>query len=110
MSMPAPVNQTTARPASSAPAAMLIDQNAPKLPPGVVKDLANVWTLYYRHGVNPGCFKTFYHEGDMRSAIVRIQKHCAVMGYRYVYIRPFMVDIDKEEADRAAVLNPASNT
>lgn len=65
-----------------------------------IPDITKVWTLFYRHGVNPRCEKGFYHDGDMRSAVDRAKKHCELMGYRYIFIRPFVVDIEQEEIGR----------
>ncbi len=101
-------NTPSVRPQTSVHEALAIDAAAPPLASGIVKDPSKIWILFYRHGVNPSCYKGFYHDGTMREAQNRAQKHCNVMGYRYIYIRPFMVDIDKEEADRAAALSPAA--
>jgi hypothetical protein len=59
--------------------------------------LKNIWILFYRHGVNPHCQKGFYHNGDIYAANKRAKEHCDVMGYRFIFVRPLIVDIDEEE-------------
>jgi len=58
---------------------------------------SNLWTLHYRHGMNAGLTKNFHHEGDFESAQLRARKHCEVMGYRYIFLRPMVIDIESEE-------------
>jgi hypothetical protein len=60
-------------------------------------DPSKIYTLFYRHGMNPQCQKGFVHEGDIKSAVQRAQRHCEVMNYRYIFVRPFVSDIDEEE-------------
>jgi len=57
----------------------------------------NLWTLHFRHGMNPGLTKNFFHEGDLESAQLRARKHCEIMGYRYIFVRPMVIDIEAEE-------------
>lgn len=56
-----------------------------------------LWILFFRHGVQATLQKVFYHAGDLVSAQKRARDHCYAMGYRYIYIRPLVVDIDGEE-------------
>jgi len=65
--------------------------------PKVASNNKNVYILFYRHGMNPHCQKGFSHDGDIKSAVQRAQRHCEVMGYRYIFVRPFISDIDEEE-------------
>jgi hypothetical protein len=63
------------------------------LPP----DLKKCWTIFYRHGVNATLTKNFFFDGKMHEAIERAQKHCGIMGYKYIFVRPMLCDIDYEE-------------
>lgn len=60
-------------------------------------DFKNMYILFYRHGMNPGCSKGFISNGDIKAAVQRAQRHCEIMGYRYIFVRPFVSDIDEEE-------------
>jgi hypothetical protein len=60
-------------------------------------DLSKCWTVFYRHGVNATLTKNFYFDGAMRDAIERAQQHCGIMGYKYIFIRPMICDIEHEE-------------
>ena len=62
-----------------------------------VKHLSSMWIMFYRHGMNATLTKNFYHEGDMNSAIRRAQDHCKIMGYKYIFIRPLICDLESEE-------------
>lgn len=81
---------TTQNPPASSPAQepkvqdLLFDHNA-------------YWTMYYRHGVNATLSKNFFFEGSLHQAVERAQKHCGIMGYKYMFLRPMIVDICKEE-------------
>lgn len=59
-----------------------------------------LYVLFYRHGVNPGCQKGFKHNGDLRSAVERAKKHCEIMNYRYVFVRPMICDLVAEEKQK----------
>lgn len=57
------------------------------------------YLLYYRQGNNPHAqFFVFYHASkDMKTITARVKRHCEVMNYRFVYVRPLVVDLDREE-------------
>lgn len=76
---------------------------APAIPttPIELKPFNNIYTLYFRHGMNANCSKGFYFNGDIRAAIQRAMKHCDAMGYKYVFVRPLVADIDSEESIRS---------
>ena len=57
----------------------------------------NVWILYYRHGMNATLSKGFYFNGTMVDAIRRARKHCEIMNYHYIWVRPMVCDFDSEE-------------
>lgn len=71
------------------------------IPPSFPDIFKGLWLIHYRHGMNPGLSKGMYHVGDVRSAVERAKRHCEMMGYRYVFVRPFVSDLQKEEMDRA---------
>ena len=60
-------------------------------------DLRSVYSLYYRHGSNTSCFKLFEHKGDLASAAQRGRTHCELMGYVFIYVKPFLSDLEWEE-------------
>jgi len=58
-----------------------------------------LYILYYRQGANPHPqFLFFYHSStDMKVIAERAKKHCDFMNFRFVYVRPAVVDLDKME-------------
>jgi hypothetical protein len=58
-----------------------------------------LYILYYRQGANPHPqFLFFYHNSsDMKIIAERAKKHCDFMNFRFVYVRPAVVDLDKME-------------
>lgn len=60
-----------------------------------------MYTLFFRHGVNPRCEKGFLHEGGFLAARQRAFEHCERMGYRFIFVRPLIVDLDEEERQQA---------
>ena len=63
--------------------------------------LQSLYTLYYRHGTNPYCFKTFYHAGDLQSAVNRGRTHCDTMGFVYNIVVPFIADLERAETKKS---------
>lgn len=55
------------------------------------------WTLHYRYGNIVSIAKNFMMEGHIRDVIVRARKHCELMGYKFLVVRPMMVDLDHQE-------------
>ena len=53
------------------------------------------YIFYFRRGSNPHPeFFCFDHDSrDMRVIVERAKKHCEIMGYRFVNVRPFLVDL-----------------
>ncbi len=62
------------------------------------------YVLYYRFSSEPGGFsiKWFDLKGDLTSAIRRGREHCLTMQLKFLSVRPFMSDLDKEEKERTA--------
>ena len=58
-----------------------------------------MYILYYRQGSNPHPqFLFFFHSStDMKVISERAKRHCDTMSYRFVYVRPAIVDLDKAE-------------
>jgi hypothetical protein len=58
-----------------------------------------LYTLYYRKGDNPHPQFLFcwLPTQDMKFVADRVKKHCEAMNYRFVYVRPTIVDLDKAE-------------
>ena len=85
-------------------------ENVPNPTPGIPDAVAiaesvatlaaggNLFCMYYRHGVNPGLTKIFYYSGNFQEAKKRAESHCGIMGYKFIWLRPFVVDLDAEEA------------
>lgn len=63
-------------------------------------DFTKFYTMYYRHGMNPNLTKSFFHDGDLRSAISRAKDHCDIMGYRLQFVKPLVADLKEEELSR----------
>lgn len=62
------------------------------------RESKRLYIMYYRHGMNPQLSKGFYLNGTMEEAMLRARRHCTVMGYRYIFTRPWICDLDAEEA------------
>ena len=71
-----------------------VENKAPIYPSS---QLPKIWTLYYRYGNVPHLFKNFIMEGTMADAITRARSHCIIMNYRFICIRPFLVDLEEQE-------------
>ena len=63
----------------------------------VPPDLAKVYVMFYRHGMNANLTKGFYHDGDIESARRRAEAHCKIMNYRFIFVRPLICDIGADE-------------
>ena len=59
--------------------------------------LPRIWTLYFRYGNIPYQFKNFIQDGTMAEAISRAREHCIKMNYRFICIRPFLIDLEEQE-------------
>lgn len=58
---------------------------------------AQNYIMFYRHGMVPYAFKGFSVKGDLKKARERANKHCAIMGYRLIWVSPMLADLDEEE-------------
>lgn len=66
-----------------------------------LEDLINLrtYSLVYksRHVLQN---KVFRFDGDLKNAIVRGRQHCEKMGYVFIQVRPFIVDLEHQEEKR----------
>ena len=68
--------------------------------PGTPVATKKIWTLYYRYGSVPMLHKNFEFPGTMLDAINRGREHCIKMGYKFICVRPFLVDLGEQEKRR----------
>ena len=68
--------------------------------PAAPNKFSRIWTLYYRYGAVPYLHKNFNCDGSMLDAINRARQHCIVMGYKFICVRPFLIDLDEQERRR----------
>lgn len=55
-----------------------------------------IWTMTYRH--NSGLASlNFVHNGTLKGARERSLRYCQVMGYRQIFVTPFIIDMDTVE-------------
>lgn len=64
------------------------------------KYLENLFILFYRHGMNANLTKGFYFPGDLLAARKRAEAHCKVMGYKFIFIRPMVCNLEVEEEQK----------
>jgi len=76
------------------------------IPPSKVQRFSNLWTLHYRHGMNATLIKNFPCDGDLQVAKRRAQLHCQIMGYKFIWIRPLVCDIEAEEEYKLKGISP----
>lgn len=67
----------------------------------ILKNTANnlsyLYIMFYRHGMNANLTKGFYHTGDLLSARKRAEAHCKIMGYKFIFVRPMVCNLENEE-------------
>lgn len=89
---------STVSAAPALPIAVIEKSEIQPLPP--LPSLLFVYTLYYRHGSNTSCFKLFEFKGDLAGASQRGRTHCELMGFVFIYVKPFLSNLDAEEKRR----------
>ena len=57
-----------------------------------------MWIMFYRHGMNANLTKGFFYKGSLFQAQERAKDHCKIMGYKYIFIRPMICNLEEEEA------------
>lgn len=65
-------------------------------PSEVVKERERIYILSYRHQ-NQVKTKNFNFRGPLKDAIERGRVHCKSMGYIFVLVRPFVIDLEHQE-------------
>ena len=76
----------------------MTDSTAPTIAPLTKEKEPRFWTLWYRFGTVPIATKSFQFDGNLEQATIRARKHCEIMRYRYVFVRPMMVDLEYQES------------
>lgn len=73
-------------------------QIKPGLPGEIIPSntYSNIWVMHYFKGGSPNQIKNFVHVGDFRSALNTARDFCTKMGYRLMYVKPFISDLDAE--------------
>ena len=59
--------------------------------------LNHMWIMFYRHGMNANLTKGFFYKGSLFQAQERAKDHCKIMGYKYIFIRPMICNLEEEE-------------
>lgn len=66
--------------------------------PALPKNDPTRYVLYYRQGNELGYkIKWFDFIGDLPAAIVRGRNHCTNMNFKFLFVRPFLSDLDQDE-------------
>jgi hypothetical protein len=52
---------------------------------------------WYLQGNQNPLHKVFEFKGNLPDAIDRFKKHCERMGIKFIRVRPFLVNLDKQE-------------
>lgn len=74
----------------------------------VPDSLKNVWVLFYLTRGNPNpIFRFFKCTGKLQDAVTRGRRYCDIMGYRWLFVTPASVDMDKEERAHNNILDPS---
>jgi hypothetical protein len=55
------------------------------------------YRLFYHFRAAAPLDLVFEHEGTFHEAIDRAKLHCQKMNYRFIKVRPFIVDLDERE-------------
>ena len=66
----------------------------------LVSTRPSLYSMHYRHGMNSKLEKNFEFVGDLFAARKRAEDHCAIMGYKLIWVRPLVVDLEAEEAQQ----------
>lgn len=62
-----------------------------------VEHLSYLYIMFYRHGMNANLTKGFYFAGDLQEARKRAEAHCKIMGYKFIFVRPMVCNLESEE-------------
>jgi len=69
----------------------------------------NIYTMHYRH--NSGLASlNFVFNGNLQGARERSLQHCKIMGYRQIWVLPFLVDMDTVEENQLGTRTAPNHT
>jgi hypothetical protein len=68
-----------------------VDQNLNK---------SRTFILYYHFRAAAPLTKVFEFDGTLKDAVARAELHCKRMNYRFIKVRPFIIDFDEQEKRR----------
>lgn len=64
---------------------------------GSKTDFSRTYILYYHYRAAAPLTIVFQHPGSFKDAVERAQLFCKKVNYRFIKIRPFIVDLDEWE-------------
>jgi hypothetical protein len=64
------------------------------------ESFSHLYIMFYRHGMNANLTKGFYFPGTLLEARARAEAHCSVMGYKFIFVRPMVCNLEEEEKYR----------
>ena len=79
---------------------MAVSEPPVKSPTPVIPDplyLVNIYSMYYRQSTSRLESKNFRYPGGLQAARKRAEDHCAIMGYKFMWVQPMISDLNKEE-------------
>lgn len=62
-------------------------------------DFGSLWILRARRGSNPDYRCVFPFKGNKEEAVRRAREFCLRMNYKFIFVEPFLIDLDKTEAE-----------
>jgi hypothetical protein len=65
-----------------------------------MKELRDLYILYYKDRLATKLTKTFYHPGGLEKAMQRAITHCGQMQFRFIRVEPMFADLDDDELVR----------
>lgn len=80
---------TTATPTTGITAAKIKDDSFYK---------SRTYILFYHFRAAAPLSLVYEHQGTFKESIERAKVHCIRMNYRFIKVRPFVVDLDEREA------------
>jgi len=60
----------------------------------------SLFSMHYRHGMNSKLEKIFMFNGELFEARKRAEKHCEIMGYKLIWVRPLVINLEAEESQQ----------
>jgi hypothetical protein len=75
----------------------IITEPSIQLPLSPSAQFDNLWTMFYRHGLNSNLTKSFYFKGTIVQAEERARTHCDIMKYKLITVRALVSDLVADE-------------